>query len=186
MSVFGDHLIGAKERSSFMDEYVYIRDENGKIIGRTYGPSGMGDRQVSGGSSSDLESVAPDSGRETKFSEVSKKDAANIALGLLISLPPWAPYAAVVLALLFAPAGMLSTAFGWGTLIYVILHTVLFVKCRKLTGDKKYLPLYIGFGLFVLTFRLFSLPAIAFLGYWLWKMTKGSSTKDSSASSKTN
>ena len=74
-----------------MDEYVYIRDENGKIIGRTYGPSGMGDRQVSGGSSPTLDQAASASNEESTFSGVNKKDAANIALGLLILLPLWAP-----------------------------------------------------------------------------------------------
>lgn len=169
-----------------MEEYVYIRDENGKIIGRTYGPSGMGDRQVIGGSSEFSEQAAFDSAKESMASGTSKEDAANIALGLLILLPLWVPYVAVVLAMLFVPAGMFATAFGWGMLIYVVLHTILFVKCRKLTDSKKYLPLYIGFGLFVLTFRLYSLPAIAFQGYWLWKMAKGISPKGPSASPKTN
>ena len=100
-----------------MDEYVYIRDESGKIIGRTYGPSGMGDRLVSGGSSSNLQQAAADSAKEPKNSETNKKDTANIALGLLILLPLWGPYVAAALALLFVPAGMFATAFGWGMLI---------------------------------------------------------------------
>lgn len=165
-----------------MDEYVYIRDENGKIIGRTYGPSGMGDRQVSGGSSSNFEQAVPDNTKLPKVPDVSKEEATNIALGLLILLPLWAPYAVAVFCMLFVLGGRFNMAVGCGILLYVILHTMLFVKCRALTDSKKYLPLYIGFGLFVLTFRLFSLPSIAFLGYWLWKMSKGGSSKDSSAS----
>lgn len=93
--------------------------------------------------------------------------------------PFWGPYAfTVLLPVLMMLIMMPSTAVvmvpavgvvvGLSLPVYLVLHTVLLVKCKKRQERGKYRPIYIGFALFVLGFAFaLCVPAVIYQIVWL-------------------
>lgn len=95
------------------------------------------------------------------------------------TLPFWGPYGfSVLLPLLMVLIMMPSTAVvmvpavgaivGFSLPLYLVLHTVLLIKCKKRQEKGKYWPIYISFALFVLGFTIaLCVPAVIYQIVWL-------------------
>ena len=78
----------------------------------------------------------------------------------------WGPYVftLVLSAIVVAPAAMIILL---PILVYLALHTVLLLKCRKREGKGKYRPAVISFLIYLISFFLLGIPAIVYQVVWL-------------------
>ena len=61
------------------------------------------------------------------------------------------------------------------TLVYLVLHTVLLLKCRKRQGKGQYRPAVISFLLYLVSFLLLGIPAVIYQMIWLVREHAGES-----------
>ena len=79
----------------------------------------------------------------------------------------WGPYVSALLlsAVISAPAALFIPLLF--LLLYLLLHTVLLVKCKRRQGKNRYLPAIISFLLYLASFFLFGAPAVVYQIVWL-------------------
>lgn len=94
-------------------------------------------------------------------------NAGKLLRKLIKTIHFWGPYVFTLVLSCVVAAPAVSIIALLPILLYLILHTILLLKCRKRQGKDKYRPLVISFLLYLVSFLLLGIPAVIYQIVWL-------------------